>query len=60
MESSQKENPKQVCTINVVFAIESDEGAIAVKKKIAEAIADVPDVRTDFRIMEMGKPRERI
>ena len=48
---------KQVCSITIAFPAESDDEAIAVKKKIADVVADLPEVRIDFRIMEMGKPR---
>ncbi len=46
------ENPKQeICTIRIVFPVESDEEAIACKKKIAEALSNKPDAQVQFAIM---------
>ena len=53
----KSESPKQVCSITVVFPVESDDAAIDVKKKIGEVVSDVEDARVDFRIMNMGRPR---
>ncbi len=57
MENPQEkgESPKQVCTITVAFPVESDDDAIAVKKKITDAVSNKPDARIDFRIMNMGR-----
>ncbi len=55
MESPLEKNDKskQVCTITVIFPVESDEDAIIVKKKIGEAIGPVSEARIDFRIMQV-------
>ncbi|KKM66002.1 hypothetical protein LCGC14_1485590 [marine sediment metagenome] len=45
--------PKQICTIAVIFTPVSDDEGIEVKKKIGEAIKDLPDARVDFRITNM-------
>ena len=50
----------EVCTITVAFPVGSDDEAIDVKKKIGEIVKEVADARVDFRIMSLGKPRERI
>ncbi len=47
--------PKQICSITIAFPVTSDDDAIAVKKKIDEATADLNGVRIDFRIMNMGQ-----
>ena len=55
MANDQQEKPKQVCIIAVSFPVESDEAAIAVKKKIGDAISDLDESRIDFRITNMGR-----
>jgi len=37
--------PKKSCTITLMFAIESDEQALAVKAKLDEAIQDIKEKR---------------
>ncbi len=49
--------PKQICSINIAFPVESDEQAIEMKRKVELALAEVSDARFDFRIMKMGSPR---
>ena len=52
MENPQEKNesPKQICSITVIFPVESDDQAIDVKKKIGEVVGDTADVMIDFRI----------
>lgn len=51
---------KQVCTVNVMFPVESDEQAIDVKKKIAEVLSEIPLVRIDFNLTQIPrKPPEQ-
>lgn len=59
MESAPPENesPKQICTITVIFPVVSDDEAIAVKKKIGDAVAEISESRVDFRITNLGRPR---
>lgn len=57
MENDKTEVPKQVCTITVVFPTDSDDQAIALKKKIDEAVSGIDAARIDFRIMNMARPR---
>jgi len=57
MENDPAKLPKQVCTITVIFQAASDDDAIAVKKKIAEAVGNLPEARTDFRITNLSPPR---
>ena len=54
MDNSQKE----ICTLRIMFPVESDEQAIDYKKKIAEVLKDNPDAQIQFSIMGMprGKP----
>jgi len=46
---------KEICMIKIMFAVDSDEEAIAIKAKIKEALGNKPDVQFDFRIMS-GRP----
>ena len=55
MENNQKESPKQICSITVMFPVESDDAAIAVKKKIGDAVSEIEDARIDFRITNIGR-----
>ena len=57
MENDQTQKPKQICTITVMFPVESDNEAMEVKKKIDDAVSDTKDSRVDFRIMNLGPPR---
>lgn len=52
-ETEKKTMPKQVCTIRIMFPIESDEHAIAYKKKIGEVLADMPQARIEFSLMSV-------
>ncbi len=44
---------EEVCSIRIMFVVESDVQAIELKKKIAEVLADIPDVQTQFNISNM-------
>ena len=51
-ETNQKPLPKQeLCTIRIVFPVESDEQAIGFKKKIDTLLVDIPDSVIQFSIM---------
>ena len=44
---------KEVCTIRIMFPVDSDEQAIECKKKIRAALGDIPDVNMQFSMMDM-------
>ena len=44
---------KEICTIRIMFPVDSDEQAIDCKKKIKEALSEVPDVTTQFSLMDI-------
>lgn len=46
-----EKNEKQVCSINIMFAVDTDEKAIEFKKKIGEIFSTLPDVRIQFRLV---------
>lgn len=41
----------EICTIRIMFPVDSDEQAIEAKKKISEAMADIPETQVQFAIM---------
>ncbi len=45
---------KEIVTIQIVVAVNIDEEAIALKKKISEAIVDVPDAQMKFSMMSIN------
>jgi len=42
---------KEVCSINIMFPVDSDEQAIDCKKKVKAALSDMPDAQVRFMIM---------
>lgn len=47
----QKAQPEQVCSIRIMFPVETDEQAIEYKKKIGAILADIPHARIEFTLM---------
>lgn len=45
---------KEICTIRIMFSVESDEQALKCKNKIREALSDIPDVTIQFSITSAG------
>lgn len=43
--------PKQLCTLRIMFPVESDEVAIQYKKKITEILAPIPEAQISFSLM---------
>lgn len=50
---------KEVCSIRIMFPVESDEAAIGYKKKISEVLSDIPEKHFEFSISDMPVPRRR-
>ena len=49
----QNDNPQpttEICSIRIGFPVESDEQAIAYKRKISDILADIPEVRIEFSL----------
>ena len=44
---------EQLCFISIVFPVSNDDQIISVKKKVLEAVAELPRVKTELRITEM-------
>lgn len=43
----------QLCAITIVFPVDNDDQIISVKKKVFEAVQDLPKVKTEMRITDM-------
>jgi len=41
----------EMCTIRIIFPVESDEQALSVKKRIRETLGDIPNVQVHFAIV---------
>lgn len=46
---------QEICSIRIMFPVESDEQAIDYKKRIAEVLKDVPEATTQFSLIS-GQP----
>lgn len=46
---------KELCTIRIMFPVESDEKAIEYKKKIAAILSEIPEAQIQFALMS-GRP----
>lgn len=56
METPQKVKfNREVCSIRIMFPVESDDQAIDFKKKIAALLAEIPDAQIQFSLMS-GRP----
>lgn len=47
---------QEICSIRIMFPVESDEQAIEYKKKIAALLAEIPDAQIQFSIMSAAPP----
>ena len=50
------EPKRDICSIRIMFPVESDEQAIDCKKKIAVLLAEIPDAQMQFSLMNAPKP----
>lgn len=46
---------KEICTIRIMFPVESDEQAIEYKKKIGEVLGSIPESQIQFSLMSAPK-----
>lgn len=46
---------QEICTIQIAFAVDSDEQAIGYKKKINDILSDIPNARIEFALTPMPK-----
>ena len=47
------EPKREVCSIRIMFPVESDEQAIDYKKKISDILGGIPDAQIQFSIMSL-------
>lgn len=47
--------PKEICSIRIVFPVMSDEQAIDYKKRLSDILADIPDAHIDFSLRPLPK-----
>ncbi len=43
----------ELCTIAIVFPLDSDEQILSIKAKIKEALKDLPKVKIEYRFAEL-------
>lgn len=48
---TQETSKKEICSIRIMFPVESDEQAIEYKKKIGAVLAEIPDAQIQFSLM---------
>lgn len=46
-----EQDKREICTIRIMFPVDSDEQAIDCKKKIAALLAEIPDSQIQFSLM---------
>ena len=51
VENEKNKSSVQVCSIRIMFPVDTDEQAIAYKKKIGEVLADIAQARIEFSLM---------
>ncbi len=52
-ENGQPSKARKACQIMIMFPVEDDEAALAVKKAVDIVVKDVPEKRYNFSINEM-------
>lgn len=55
MPNEQTETPKQICTLRILFPIETDEDAISYKQKITSILSQIPDAQINFSLTTVPK-----
>lgn len=54
-ENEKKIQSKQICSMRIMFPVESDEQAIEYKRKITDALSDKPEARIEFSLSNMSR-----
>lgn len=54
-QTTSPPQPKEVCSIRIVFPVTSDEQAIEYKKKISYILLEIPDAHIDFSLRTIPK-----
>lgn len=50
-----EQDKKEICSIRIMFPVDSDAEAIAIKSKIKEVLSDKPEAQIQFSLMS-GRP----
>jgi len=54
-ENEKTTQPKQICSIRIMFPVNTDEQAIEYKKKISDTLSDKPEARIEFSLSNMSR-----
>lgn len=52
-ETEQKKPPTQVCSLRIMFPVDTDEQAIEYKRKITDILVDIPQARIEFSLSSL-------
>ena len=52
-EPEQNKPPKQICSMRIVFPVDTDEQAITYKKKISYVLSEIAHARIEFTLSTM-------
>ena len=52
-ETEQKKQPAQICSIRIMFPVDTDEEAISYKKKISDVLSDQSQARIEFSLSSL-------
>jgi len=50
------QDKQEICSIRIMFPVNSDDEAIAYKKKIAAILSEIPDAQIQFSLMQTPPP----
>lgn len=56
----QVKSNQDICTIKIMFPVDSDEAAIGYKQKVTALLSEIPEARIEFALMNIpvrGNPR---
>lgn len=51
MQTKPNQTGSEICSIRIIFPVNSDEQAIECKKKVQAALADMPEAQIHFTLM---------
>ena len=55
-KTNGQKTDSEICSIRIMFPVESDEEAIEYKKKIAEILSEISDATIQFSLMTSKAP----
>jgi len=51
MTTEPKEKPQELCSIKIMFPVETDEQAIQYKQAIGSVLATIPNAKVEFTLL---------